>query len=584
MRPFIAARPLGRVALALGVLVALGVDPASPDKPPHLSPEAADAFAMQVPAVRVTGVAANHSSAKVRFAPVPGARDYRAYDVSNPTVVKYAGMRHLDAGVAYHFVTEADGVTPVVPLRRALNTTTVTQPRWLHVPAPEIEWVLLDDHRPHALVVEAVDKLGPVPPGALTDDRNDPLVQPAGMLGSNAGSTPDGKSSTNGQGAPTNNPQAIARSPVFLVQANAAAQAIPSKPTVAQHFFDTFENEEGASLVRRGSTDARAGTMQFGLNAGTPKAWDILYQGADTDHSVPFIKGGHFMDILFEGITPSSLPPGYEYGYHSSYASMAMSPVETADLSQGKLLHLTAEVDSHMSRSHRWLAWQLAPADDPITNFKASDQVPNGFSENVNSTQINRTNKALWAQIFPMLCEATLFSGHKSGDGGAPQTNMFVPIRRTGGLPPCIREMHWGGNGTGLDNRQRWDLFVTTSHIALFEDGQLIMQSAIPGGLPFDRVKVYFTHYVYAMGDDLEKAFLRRQQPWESYWLYLFRYSDERHWDNIGFEVLPASEVPPNNDFSQLAGLITIPGLVPPQLQTPSSAPAAPLPSHEATH
>jgi hypothetical protein len=539
---------------------------------------------MQAPTVRVTGVAPNHSSAKIRFDPVPGALDYRAYDISNPNVVKYAGMRHHDAGVAYHFVTEADGVTPVMPLRRVLNTMTVKEPRWLHVPATEIEWNLLEDHQPHALVIEAVDKLGPVPPGSLTNDRNEPLTQPAGMPGSNAGSTPDGKSSTNGQGPPQNNPRVIAQSTAFVVQADPLARAIPSRPTAVQHFFDTFENDEAASLGRRGTIDARAGTMQFRLNDGTPKAWDILYQGADTDHSMPFVKAGHFMDVLFEGITPSSLPAGFEYGYHSSYASMALSPVETADLSQGKLLHLTAEVDSTMSRSHRWLAWQLAPADDPITNFKADDLMTNGFSNLANSLQINRTNQALWVQVFPMLCDATLFSGHKLLDVGAPLTNMFVPIRVRGALPTCIREMNWGGNGTGLDNRQRWDLFMTTSHIALFEDGELVIQADIPGRLPFDRAKLYFTHYAYALGDGIEKAFLREQRPWERYWLDYFRYSDERHWDNMGFEVLPASEAPANGDFSSLADRITVPTFAAPRAQTPGSAPAAPLRSHEATH
>src|SRR5258708_39139188 len=34
--------------------------------------------------VTVTGIAVNNSSAKVFFNPVPGAKDYRIYDITNP--------------------------------------------------------------------------------------------------------------------------------------------------------------------------------------------------------------------------------------------------------------------------------------------------------------------------------------------------------------------------------------------------------------------------------------------------------------------------------------------------------------------
>ena len=53
----------------------------------------------------VTGVARNNSSVKVFYGAVPGARDYRIYDVAEPTVVKYAGLVHLVAPPGQHFVT-----------------------------------------------------------------------------------------------------------------------------------------------------------------------------------------------------------------------------------------------------------------------------------------------------------------------------------------------------------------------------------------------------------------------------------------------------------------------------------------------
>src|SRR5579863_1750847 len=59
-----------------------------------------------LPPVTVTGVAANNSSVTIDFNPVPGAADYRVFDTANPMTVKYAGMVHLDAGVAHHFVVQ----------------------------------------------------------------------------------------------------------------------------------------------------------------------------------------------------------------------------------------------------------------------------------------------------------------------------------------------------------------------------------------------------------------------------------------------------------------------------------------------
>ena len=516
-----------------------------------------------LPSVTVTGVAVNNSTAKIDFLPVPGAKDYRVLDINSPTTVKYGGMVHLNAGVPFHFVMQPDGVTPVFPYTSTMDRGTDTQPQTLNEPSTEIEWNLLDDGQPHTLVVQAVDQLGPVPPNNLYDNANSPLNPPAGTLGINEGQTPDGNMSINGQGPYTDTPQVIAQSAPFVVQANPAIQALPSTPNAVQTFFDTFDDSENASLQQSGPIDARTGAMTYTLNAGTPKAWDIIYQGSDTDHSMPMISGGHFMDVLFDGVTPSSVPSSLSYMYHTMYANMSMSPQVNADLSDGKLLHLTEEVDGHLD-AHRWLAWQLAPATDPITNFRADDFMTGGFQPTANGSAINNSDQALWIQLFPQECDAMLFTGPRSPTNTAPMTDTVIPIGLpNGGTPVCYRMQHWGGNGVGLDNRQRWDVFLTTNHLALFEDGQLIVQADIPGGLPFTQAKLYFTHYVYATGASFEHASLLRTAPWETYWLNYMTHSDERHWDNMGFEVLPASYVPAGDNFSSLASLIHLPVSVP---------------------
>lgn len=531
-----------------------------------LAPGAALRASGAVPPVVVTGVAVNNSSAKIDFLPVAGARDYRIFDVSNPTVVKYAGMIHLDAGPAYHFVMQPDGVTPVYPYTSTLDSFAAWRPQTLNVPGTEIEWNMLGDDQPHTLLVQAVDALGPAPPHNLYDVNTNPTDAPAGLLGSNEGPTPDGNVSINGQGPSTDAPHVIAQSAPFVVQANPAVVPIPSRPDATQTFFDSFDDSENASLQRVGPVNPSTGVMTYTLNAGTPRAWNIVYHGADTDHSVPMVEDGHFMDVLFDGQTPSSLPWYLHSLEHVQYTNMSMTPQASADLSNGALLHLTQEVDGHLDQTFRWLAWQLAPANDPITNFKADDQITNGGTDNSGSP-INQSDKALWVQVFAHFCDAMLFEGPASSTNPAPHTNAFVPVT-LGKVPACVRMSHWGGNGRGLDNRERWDLFLTTRHIALFEDGQLLMQSDIPdGGLPFTQAKLYFTHYLYPTG--LEHLLLPGMEPWETYWLNEFPYSDERHWDNMGFEVLPASAVPANDDFSSLAALIHLPAPSAPQYAQP---------------
>src|SRR5437016_185919 len=135
---------------------------------------------------------------------------------------------------------------------------------------------------------------------------------PAGaMLGSNKGHTADGKISTNGQGPYTNNPQVIARSQAFVVQADPNLKAVPSNSGASQTFYDTFDNAEGATIEQLSRSDStrdsfnNLGSMTYSMNAGTPKAWTIEYRQADNMNSMPFISNNHFMDMLFDGATPN---------------------------------------------------------------------------------------------------------------------------------------------------------------------------------------------------------------------------------------------------------------------------------------
>jgi len=510
--------------------------------------------------VTVTGVAANQGSVKIDFKSVPGARDYRVYDTSDPAIVKYAGVVYLSASSNNHFVMEADGVTPVSPFTETANTRTATTPITLDVPNTEIEWNGLTPGIAHTLVVQALDALGPVPQANTYDDNNQSVlsstVSSGAMVGSNAGPTNDGNFSTNGQGSYTSTVRVIARSAPFVVKANPAARAIPSRPEATQTFFDAFDDSE-AAFQKVGTTDPSGGVMTYTLNAGTAKAWNIQYRQADTLDSLPMIQNGHFMDMLFDGGTPHSNIPT-----HNSHGLMALSPRPTVDFGGGRLLHATMEVDVAES-GRRWVAFNLSPANDPL-----SDWYGNG--------PINRTDTAFFAQIFPNMLRTDLFTGPTSSSDGSPKG---IAISGALGQAPIqgYRTQNFGGNGRGLDNRSRFDLYMTTTHFAVFEDGKLDVQADIPhGGLPFAQARLYFAHYLYHTANDVNE--LKTYAPWNRYWINTFHWSDERHWDNMGVEVLPASDVPSVHDFSALAQDIHMPVETTP-VTTPAAVPATSTPT-----
>ena len=564
------------------------------------------AHAQAVANLVVTGVATNQSSARVFFQPVAGARDYRVYDAAAPNSVKYAGLAHLTASPVCpgpfclnHFVAQSDGVTPVFPYRVTNGAT--GGPQVLDRPATQIEWNSLGDGGPHTLVVEAVDQLGPVPQSNLyTGLENLPILGaplPGGMLGSNKAPTLDGKVSTNGQGPFANRPQVIARSQPFVVQARQDLKAIPSRPSTTQAFFDSFENAENATITLTARQDSdkdsfgNLGSKTYSMNAGTPKEWTLEYRQADNINSMPFIASDHFMDMLFDGATPFTSAPT-----HTIYGSMSMTPRPTLDISGGKALHLTMEVDAHQS-FRRWLAFDIAPAADPLQ----------GWDPGV--LAINRSDQGVFVEIKDGGCTLDIFTGPKSaadrtptGTAGGPAhgARLWGQPGLVGGAPITCGggEMYnptaFSKNGFGLDDRNRFDFFLTQDHAALFEDGRLVIQSDIPAGtFPWANVplKAYYSHYLYHSDADIVdlKTFKDNGAglcyPLNAYWFndpllgtaassnvcnasypagYGFPFSDERHWDNMGFEVLAGADVPANRDFSSLAASVQ-----PPQPQAP---------------
>jgi hypothetical protein len=367
-------------------------------------------------------------------------------------------------------------------------------------------------------VVEAVDALGPVSDANTYDHVQwQPTVPGTMMYGMNKGPTADGRVTLNGQGDRLSNPQVLARSAPFVVQADPSRRALPSGPDADSVFYDTFDNHEGMSLHQTGASppelDPPGGaTKTYVLNDGDPqKGWTLHYQSASAMWAVPFIASDHFMDVNANQFTGSS------------WSTLAMQPQRVWDLAGDSILHATFEADSHMDMSgRRWLGMDFAPAATPFTSW---------VTGNLSVAPLNTSQQGLFVEIYSTVVRYRYFTG--------PSDQPGLPVEVNLGNCHSDRGQHYHYNGRGWDNRSRFDVFLTTTHVLVVEDGVLISHCALPVALPWLQTTAYFSHYMYhADAVPQEEPFWG---PWNRYVIDRFPVTEERHWDNMGIERLPAT-------------------------------------------
>lgn len=526
------------------------------------------AHAQTLPVVHIVAVYPNANSVKIDFSPVPGAKDYCVFEASNPKDRKYSGSWHWDADGAGQwsslvFPMDANGnlvydlAKPwpyVVPIPGPQGSPA----HHVDLPALEIEWNNLQPGTPTKLVVQALDGLGPEPPANLYDANNNPMYPPdatmssgadgdmaggggmAAILGSNGGATPDGNISTNGQavlnGGPNPNahPSVIAQSAPFVVTAT-GKQVVPSVSGATQSFISVFGNP-GVFTVPA-NVNLVAGSQSQVLTEPAGK-FDILYSNADILHSTWFTMNRHGMAALFDGETPGTNQP-----LHVAHGVLALSPQRTANFSRGRILHVTMEVDAH-SNSRRWPGIDVSPANDPLTNWYPG-----------NGDSINKSNTGVF---FYIMGAVTTFDEDVGFLPGGDIND--IPVVGAAGQAPVLgyRPLVNYQYGHGLDDRSRFDLFMSTTHIAAYEDGQPLYNCDLPTTLPFDTAKVYFSGYLYHSA--LGQVELQQSAPYETYWIDVFPFSMEWHFNSCGFEVLPAG-----TPWNALGALVQIPQAVAPK-------------------
>jgi hypothetical protein len=88
----------------------------------------------------------------------------------------------------------------------------------------------------------------------------------------------------------------------------------------------------------------------------------------------------------------------------------------------------------------------------------------------------------------------------------------------------------------GLDRRAQFDLYISKNRVVAIEDGYLVADSTLPVDFPFEDINVNFTHLIYHTWNEIGEV--RTWNPDNAYWINFRPFADERHWDNMGFEVL----------------------------------------------
>ena len=345
------------------------------------------------------------------------------------------------------------------------------------------------------IVVEAVDALGPFQD---MDPANMPLMD---MI-------------INGQGAPANVPNVMIVNGIPSRSAITHLTPVPFTLSGTQVFFDNFRGEQ--PLVAVPADQLPAECVKANTLSGRTlyqelqnDKWSIRLFDHDANHTKVFFMSNHFMDIL--------------YDYNGTVrAKMLMITRSFPTLATGDALHVTWEVDAHESLN-RTLGCMVLPASCQV-NMSPGTDLPTTHGPSMD------------CQIIASL------AGFLLGDGKSQSRGLPGPsIARWHGIG---RSFGGGLNGSDqdLDKRHKFDLYLSSTSVRLLEQGQQIRAATFTPALTWlegHPLQIGWYHYLYHSAADRVYLLRGELSPRPSYWLDRRPNSDERHWDNVGFEVIP---------------------------------------------
>lgn len=432
-----------------------------------------------LPALTIEKIIPNDDSFVIKVTPYPGAVDYLAFDDGNPSDRKASGGNVL------------------------------------------LEW---NGPVKGRIVVQALSVLAPFSPHG----------QMSGMAGM-------GAVVTNGQGAPTNTVNAIAQSAPITPQ----YKPITASPGATQ--FSLYRTPATATLTKMsdGKTNAKWVTSDAMLT--------FTAQNADFLNTDSFLSHTHFMESLWDGGTPGSGLP-----LHVQNATLTMDYAPTFDFSGGKVFHAFVEVDAHFD-SRRWCEMAIIPAGDQVLTMENVEIINNGGADWSHTPPTTSGNLLLWRwDQFHKLFLIKRENGVKvvypvtHVDWGDPAGagDRFGPALRGTAEGNSINDYRHDGKTTlngppnkQLDLRSRFDIYLSASRIVGYETDPegvrvKVFDKPMPAaGLGFTKARIVVDHKLYH--SSLEQQELITNGGAETQWISNTPFSEVRHWDGLGGEVLP---------------------------------------------
>ncbi len=419
--------------------------------------------------LHITDIVPNDDGAKIYFAAIPGAVDYRAFKITHPNSVKYSG-----GGLSI----ELNGLDPVAG----------------------------DD-----VIVEAVDKLGPF-------QTSDGMYSP-GMHQLNGNII----SAINGQGDPSNVPNVIA--------ASAIIHPVPA-PFVLngeQVFLDNFRNEHPLVSVPYAQIDSGVtgnSKQKRDITEDQNDKWIMRTYDAHPGKSHLFFMGSHFMDTLYDR-------------NHVLLGKTIVIPKANPVITPGQVLHVTFEVDAHLSL-RRSLGLIISTANDSLI-------MPTGGGPPT------RSGYSFEWKIRPDFHEALVYRNRIPFKVNRDTHTHNYRQSSRGNSSGSLYPGGLNGGMDSLDSRHKFDLFISNTHYVALEEGIVVKDEDLtqivnPDSMMVENqtlnwlinapLAINFYHSIYHSDADHIDLLSGAVEPYPFYWLNYRPYGDERHWDNMGFEVL----------------------------------------------
>jgi hypothetical protein len=234
--------------------------------------------------------------------------------------------------------------------------------------------------------------------------------------------------------------------------------------------------------------------------------WFVRQYWCDNANTLVFTASYHLMEIHRDGGQfGSGTPP------HTMYSTIAYTPKASLDISNGRVAHITWEVDAYLN-GRRWWEVFIYPEGEHV-------QVPGSWEGKKNPTESGRMLQ------LGITTDAYQFSQSKDNPTTTAPSRTALSTRRTRLRPSAI------------DLRRRFDLYISASRVRLTDNGVTVMDAPMPGGtLTWEKMQVDFVRQKYH--SSLDWAETKKNNPEAVYWINRQPYFSEYHWDNMGFEVL----------------------------------------------